>query len=159
MLAQGAMVDRYALWTPRRTRGVDHIGELLRMKRCGERGVCYGIALQRPVIGHMNRLAAAQQFTQTPTPRLVDQHSHDAGIVEHRGESFERISRIERHECSARFQHAEHTRGQRGRAFHTQANAFIGTNAYPVQASRNTIRPALEFTVSKTVTLTMQRWR
>ncbi|KPW44522.1 hypothetical protein ALO86_200088 [Pseudomonas syringae pv. berberidis] len=120
-----AMLNHHALGLAGRTRGIDHISQVL-WRDCRRHAIKLG--LNRPVralqIQHRHR----QRTQQLPCFGL-HQHRHRRAVLQHVAQPLQRIPRVQRHICTASLQDPQQAHHHLHTTFHTDRHAVVGNNA------------------------------
>ena len=100
------MGEQRPLWSAGGTRGVNDVGQVARTNATERSGRALGakrlvVGIQADDLGVIGRQPGQQ-------PLLSQQHRH-LGIGEHEGQPLLRISRVQRHVGSSRFENAQET--------------------------------------------------
>ena len=140
------MAVHHPLGPAGRTRGVDHIGEVVGIADAQWRGV--GMAGDGGPIGvepQQHRIVCRQAVDQ----RLLGQQHRRPGIGEHVGQPRGRIVRVERQVGAAGLEDAEQGDHHRKRALGAQPHHHVGADAEAAQVMRELIGAALERAVAQ----------
>ncbi len=156
VVRQAAVRDHHALRTTRRSRGVDHIGQMLgqratrrlRIRHRVEHGRI-GIEAQR-----LERVLGQARAHR----RLRQQHPRPA-ILQHVGQPFGRISRIDRHIGRAGLQHAQQPRHHVETTPHADRHARVGADAARDQGMGDLVGSRVEPRIAERCLAMPQRHR
>src|SRR5215469_1565913 len=143
------MLDLHSLWLTRRTRSVDHIGQIVRARnssRVRRRFFRY----VGPVAIYTDDMRQRGQLSQLF--RLSQQYC-DARVLQHEGQPFPGIGGIKRQIRAASLQHADYTQNHVERPVHADRCYGIWSNSKPAEAMRDLVCLLIELAVRETAVL------
>ncbi|EZP50124.1 hypothetical protein BW39_04581 [Delftia sp. RIT313] len=143
MHGQGSMGHGHPLGTPRRARGIDHIGQAVRMhgrQRLRRPGACRHRCVQCQHQGHgiqLRRLSGLGEKTGR------------AAVHEHMGQALRRMPQVQRHEGGAGLHDGQQAHDHVGRGRQSQSHPAIGADAMRHQQARGAIDTVLQLTMAE----------
>ncbi len=153
-----AVLDHHALGLAGRTRGIDHISQVLWRDR-RQHTIMPGFS--RPVhalqIQHRHR----QRAQQVPG-RTLHQHRHRRAVLQHVAQPLRRIPRVQRHVRTARLQNTQQAHHHFQAALYADRHPVIRPDAQPDQMMRQLVGARIQLRISECARLKYQRnrfWR
>ncbi len=136
------MRNSHTLRLSRRTRGIDHVGEILRANRRQSFLRCLRFAHFR-----VETDGVAPIFVELLCEaRLCEQHV-SLRVVEHEREPFLWVRRVERNVSAARFEHAEHADNHLSRTLRAYSDERPWSNSEVAETARESSGALVQFCV------------
>ncbi len=156
VVRQAAVRDHHALRTTRRSRGVDHIGQMLGQRATRRLRIRHRVEHGRIGI-EAQRLERV--FGQARTHRRLRQQHPRPAILQHVGQPLSGISRIDRHIGRTGLQHAQQTRHHVEPTPHADRHARIGADAARDQGMGDLVGSRVEPRIAERCLAMPQRHR
>ena len=152
---QRAVRDRHALGTAGRSRGVDDVGQVLRVDLDG--GIRLGAGEGVRAVQRQHREALRRR--QPRREGLLRQQQPDAAVLDHVGQPIGRIGRVQRHVGRAGLEDGKQRHHHVHRPLHGQADAVLGADAERDQAMRQAVGAGIELRIAELLVAEEERHR
>ncbi|PMQ07081.1 hypothetical protein PseAD21_28310 [Pseudomonas sp. AD21] len=148
-----AVFDHHALGQARRTRGVDHVGEMA-WAELGNVRVAARFSLQL----HAVEVDVRHAERADPLEGIgLGQHRHRGAVLQGVGDALQRIRRVDRHITGAGLEHAQQADDHLRAALDTDRHALIRANPSRQQVMCQLIGTAVELAVAQRLRFENQR--
>ena len=157
-IRQAAMRHHHALGPAGRSRGVDHVREVIRREPGERQRRRMGWRLRpqpriRLAVDHTDRgneISGREHTLDQWTAGGIGQHHDRARIRSHERQSIDRIRRIQRHIRAAGFQHAKHRFDRVERTRHANGHQYIGPDTLRHEVMRQPIGADIQRPIGRT---------
>ncbi|MND44116.1 hypothetical protein D3C80_349450 [compost metagenome] len=152
---QRPVCDRNAFGLAGRTRGVDHVGQVLWVQCHG--GCMVGARLLNPLV-EQQRTHAGLHVQARQHPAVTEQQV-DAAVLHHVGQALCRVLGVQRQERAPGLENAQQTDNHVERTLQGDAHQHVGADTQRPQAVCQLVGPGLELAVAQLLVADQQRYR